>query len=97
MPGRCGAGGWLLSWCKPGRVAQSVGRGVPSGKGGFERARYDSGCHWKAVAGAPENGKQVCGPANKRGLEINRAAANISLFQVSGTSRPRVIRASVVR
>ena len=47
--------------------------------------RYDSGCHWKAVGGAPENCAQVRSPATKRGLEINRAAANISLFQVSGT------------
>lgn len=39
----------------------------------------------------------VRSPATKRGLEINPAAANMSLLQVSGTSRPRVVRAVVVR
>ena len=75
----------------PTRNADS--RCVPSVKCAFERARYDPGCRWKRVAGAPENCAQVRSSATQRRVEINRAVANLSRLQVSGTSRPRVVLA----
>ena len=60
MACRFGEVGWLVSWCKLGRVARTVGRDVPTGMWAFELAQYESGCHWHAVAGAP--GEWCAGP-----------------------------------